>query len=410
MCTNFYIAGDSAMAQEDGVALSELNFELNNEDNVSVSSSGATIDSAYGSNSAGSQTSKTKIKKKVCFEADESLVRVFEIPYSYEEVPLPEELEPCNPLTLVDKFEDLTIQSVLTTKYGSYTLPNKQQYECNPLPTDTALEDINLTLKDISRNKTNDNVVSDVTTNRKHRKRDIFKMPHVPSKIEKCPDHSQRGLDQEKDPDDSVTSVSISKGPSCRRRKNDKVSCHTFLPEKPRRDRRSQKYQQSTQRKADKKLANIHDLLHNRSKSVGYHRRSNNIDGAGLYERKRPKSCSSLPTLHLSPYRRVTKTDFPVSAKSITFPDFISHNNPDLTGAKNESASWAKMSFISKDCSPPSERKASTSTASRKRYSWKVANGIIKPVDITTACISPMWENLTSKPSTAETNSVLSAL
>ena len=400
------------MAQEDGVALSELSSGLNNEDNVSVSSSGATIDSAYESNSAGSQTSKTKTKKKVCFEADESLVSVFEIPYSYEEVPLPEELEPCNPLSLVDKFEDLSIQSVLTTKYGSYTLPNKQQYECNPLPTDTALEDINLTLKDISRNKTNDSVVSYVKTSRKHRKRDIFKTPHVPSKIEKFSDHSQRGLDQEKDPNDPVTTASglLSKGPCCRRRKNEKVSCHTFLPEKPRRDRRSQKYQQSTQRKADKKLANIHDLLHNRSKSVGYHRRSNNIDGAGLYERKRPKSCSSLPTLHLSPYRRVTKTDFPVSAKSITFPDFISHNNPDSTGTRNESASWAKMSFISKDCSPPSERKAHTSTASRKRYSWKVANGIIKPADITTACISPMWENLTAKPSTAEANSVLSAL
>ena len=393
------------MAQEEGVVLSELSSRLHNEDNVSVSSSGVTSESAYGSASAGSQTNKAKNKKKVCFEADESLVRVFEIPYSYEEVSLPEELEPCNPLSLLDKFEDLTIQSVLTTEYGSYTLPNKQQYESNPFPTDTILEDIKLTLDDISRNTTNDSVVSDVTS-RKHRKCEIFKMPRVPSKTEKFSDHSQRDLKREKEPEDPVTPILISKSP---RRKNDKVSYHAFLREKPKRDCRSQKYQQSTQKKADRKLANIHDLLHNRSKSVGYHRKSHNIDGTGIYEKKRPKSCSSLPTLHLSPYRRVNKKDFSLSGKSITFPDFISHHS-DSTGAKNESASWAKMSFISKDCSPPSERKAHTLTASRKRYSWKVANGIIKPADITTARISPMWENLTSKPSTAEANLVLSAL
>ena len=388
----------------EGDTLSESGSIVLNEDSSSVVSSVTTGDSAYASSGTDTQPTAIRGKKKVCFEADDSLVRVFEIPYDYDDSPLPEELEPCNPINLVQKFEELALQSVMTTKYGSYALPNKQ----DGINIHTSgLDDVKVSMKDAAKQNETNNVGLEVKNTKRERKHRHSRK----TQASLLSDSSQQEVKPESRPENNDTSMDNSKGHivhCTKKKKNDRVSYPLLSREKPKRDGKTVGTQHVTHKKVDKKLANIHDLLHHRPRTRGYLQKSNSVDSISADERRRPKSCTSLPTLHLSPYRRVTKTDYPVPAKSITFPDFISQGPG---SAKTESASWAKMSFISKDCSPPSERRDNGSaTASKKLYSWKVANGIIKPVDITSSSITPMWENLTSKPSTAEANSVLSAL
>ena len=395
---------------EEGDISSESGSTILNEDVSSVASSVATSDSAYGSSGSDSQPPAANGKKKVCFETDDSLVKVFEIPYDYDDVPLPEELEPCNPMSLVQKFDDLTLQSVVTTKYGSYALPSKKGDISKQA---TGLEDINVSIQEGTRQMDNNHMSSAANTKRVEKKHGHSKKPRSTLQIDKFNHSFQHDVNHEPHPD-SNTSAESSTGHvvhCTKKKRTDKGSYPSLSREKPRRDCKAAG-SRLNHTKADRKLADFHDLLHQKSRTRGYLQKSNSVDSIGLNELRRPKSCTSLPTLHLSPYRRVSKPNHPVVAKSITFPDFIGQGPaPSLGKTRTEPASWAKMSFISKDSSPPSERRDNGSaTASKKLYSWKVANGIIKPVDITTSSITPMWENLTLKPSTAEANSVLSAL
>ncbi len=356
----------------------------------------------------------TKSKKRVCFEDDDSLVEVFEIPYDdcYDSDPSPEELEPRSPGSLVDKLSSLSLGSISPRNRGDPLHQEKDEEKCQDDDQESRHN-----VKDV------EDIESPEKTEKK-KKRARQKAPSaVPQSRTNLPSVSQEAMGTKQLSSDSGvqndkrTDKDLSQGTSKTefpkrtqsREAHDRVQkaeqSRTVSKDKSRRERiNSPKSPCSNMLKSGKKKLHHVNLSH--KTSLGRSLKVNNSTSSSVLssERKRPRVGATLPAVLSKSYTRERreKKDYPVPSKSITFPD---------DGIlRSESSSWTKMSFISKDCSSQ-ESKEPVSMVTGKFHSWKAANDIMKQVDIPTLSISPMWEDLAaSKPPNVETNSVLSAL
>ncbi len=354
------------------------------------------------------KSAPSKSKKRVCFEADDLLVKVFEFSRDEDGSWFPEEQEPCDSLDLTAKLRNLSVNSATGTRHESNPLcaeTDKSNFEPDERPQGSSGDFIHKPPTSVPLDRGN-------TSARKTKKRVRLKKGNSNVSSNKLLDSSQENQSPKTSP------VQNKEDPS--QAKSD-VESRVGVMAKP-----NMTTTQSKSRKPETKSTNSRI---NRKRDSGGGRqprrerassglrlkKSSSVDThlAAVTDLRRPRSCSSLPSLHLSPHRPVAKRDFPVSARTITFPDFVSPTGEESrsrSATRVESASWARMSFISRDNSPPPDRRDNFTGPSGKMYSWKVANGMIRPVDLTTPSIAPLWENLTSNPGSAGTNSVMSAL